>query len=53
MILDSFGDNKKEVKKLFLTILNGGFKNIYSQDAKVNNYLKLFETEIIKIQKHF
>ena len=53
MILDSFGDNKKEVKELFLTILNGGFKNIYSQDTKVNNYLKLFETEIIKIQKHF
>ena len=53
MILESFGDNKKQVKELFLTILNGGFKNIYSQNAKVNNHLKLFESEIITIQKHF
>ena len=53
IILDSFGDNKKEVEELFLTILNGGFKKQFSQDIKVNNYLKLFETEIIKIQKHF
>ena len=26
LILDSFGDNRKTVKELFLTILNGGFK---------------------------
>ena len=38
---------------MFLTILNGGFKRVYSQDVKVNNYLKLFENEIIKIQNHF
>ena len=25
LILDSFGDNRKHVKELFLTILNGGF----------------------------
>ena len=53
LILDSFGDNRKTVKEMFLTILNGGFKNIYSEDSKINNYLKLFETEIIKIQKYF
>ena len=53
LILDSFGDNKKEVKELFLTVLNGGFKKIYSQDFEVNNYLKLFENEIIKIQNYF
>ena len=29
LILDSFGDNRKSVKELFLTILNGGFKDIY------------------------
>ena len=52
-ILDSFGDNRKTVKELFLTILNGGFKKIYSQDVEVNNYLKLFENEIIKIQNYF
>ena len=38
---------------MFLTILNGGFKKIYSQDVEVNNYLKLFEKEIIKIQNYF
>ena len=53
LILDSFGDNRKEVKELFLTILNGGFKDVYSDDNRINNYLKLLEKEIIKIQKHF
>ena len=53
IILDSFGDNKKTVKELFLTILNGGFKNNYSEDSAINNYLKLLEKEIIEIQKYF
>ena len=53
MILNSFGHNRKNVKEMFLTILNGGFKNIYSEDSKINNYLKLLENEIIKIQKYF
>ena len=53
IILDSFGDNRKTVKELFLTILNGGFKNVYSEDSTINNYLKLLENEIIKIQKCF
>ena len=44
---------EKLLKELFLTILNGGFKKIYSQDIEVNNYLKLFENEIIKIQNYF
>ena len=53
LILDSFGNNRKTVKELFLTILNGGFKNFYSNDSKINNYLKLLENEVIKIQKYF
>ena len=53
IILDSFGDNRKTVKELFLTTLNGGFKNIYSEDSTINNYLKLLENEIIIIQKYF
>ena len=53
MILDSFGNDRKEVKELFLTILNGGFKNEYSSDNRINNYLKLLEKEIIEIQKYF
>ena len=44
---------EKTVKELFLTILNGGFKDIYSEDSTINNYLKLFENEVIKIQKYF
>ena len=53
LILSSFGENRKIVKELFLSILNGGFKDIYSDDKQINNYLKLFENEIIKIQNYF
>ena len=53
LILNSFGDNRKYVKEMFLTILNGGFKNEYSSDNRTNNYLKLLEKEIIEIQKYF
>ena len=53
LILNSFGDNRKSVKEMFLTVLNGGFKNIYSDDNRINNYLKLFEKEIIDIQNYF
>ena len=53
LILNSFSDNRKEVKELFLTILNGGFKDKYSNDNRINNYLKLLEKEIIEIQKYF
>ena len=51
--MDSFGDDRKEVKELFLTILNGGFKDSCSDDNRINNYLKLLEKEIIEIQKCF
>ena len=53
LILDSFGDNRKSVKEMFLTILNGGVKDSYSDDNRINNYLKLLEKEIIEIQKYF
>ena len=52
-ILEAFGNNKKSIKKLFLTILNGGFKKIYSKNNRINNYLKLLENEIVKIQEYF
>ena len=38
---------------MFLTVLNGGFKNKYSEDPRINNYLKLLEKEIVKIQEYF
>ena len=53
LILNSFGDNRKSVKEMFLTILNGGFKDIYSDDNRINNYLKVLKKEIIEMQKHF
>ena len=53
LILSSFGENRKIVKELFLSVLNGGFKDIYSDDIQTNNYLKLFEQEIIRIQNYF
>ena len=51
--MSSFSGETKSVKELFLSILNGGFKNIYSDDKQTNNYLKLFENEIIRIQNYF
>ena len=53
LILSSFGKNIRIVKELFLIILNGGFKDIYSDNKQTNNYLKLFENEIIRIQNNF
>ena len=53
LILDSFSNDRKEVKEMFLAILNGSFKDIYSDDNRINNYLKLLEKEIIEIQKYF
>ena len=53
LILSSFGENRKIVKELFLSILNGGFKDIYSDNKQTNNYLKLFEQEIIRIPNYF
>ena len=29
------------------------FKNIYSDDDRIHNYLKSFETEILEMQKYF
>ena len=53
IILESFGDNKKLFKELLLTILNGGFKQNYSDIIRINSYLNLLEKEIIEIQKYF
>ena len=53
LILSSFSEDRKIVKELFLSILNGGFKDIYSDNKQTNNYLKLFENEITKIQNYF
>ena len=53
LILTSFGEDRKIIKELFLSILIGGFKDIYSDNKQTNNYLKLFENEIIRIQNYF
>ena len=53
LILSSFAEDRKSVKELFLSILNGAFKDIYSNDKQTNDYLKLFENEIIRIQNYF
>ena len=53
LISSSFGEDGQIVKESFLSILNGGFKDIYSNDKQTNNYLKLFEQEIIIIQNFF
>ena len=50
LILSSFGEDRKIIKELFLSILNGGFKDIYSDDKQTNNYLKLFENELLEFK---
>ena len=52
LMLSSFAEDRKIVKELFLSILNGGFKDIYSDNKQTNNYSKLFEQEIIRIQNY-
>ena len=53
LILSSFGEDTKIIKELILSVLNGGFKDTYSDNKQTNNYLKLFENEIIRIQNYF
>ena len=51
--LSKISDNKKEAKTLILQMLNGGFKNKYSDDKVINKFLKDFELEIKNIQNKF
>ena len=53
LVLLSFAEDRKSVKELFLSILNGGFKDIYSDNKQTNNYLKSFEQEVIRVQNFF
>ena len=46
-------DNRKEAKTLILQMLNGGFKNKYSDNKDINEFLKDFELEIKNIQNKF
>ena len=53
-ILLKFGDNREQVKEMFLTVLNGGFRRIYNEDDEnINSYFKNFEKEIMEIQNYF
>ena len=48
--LSKISNNRKESKTLILQILNGGFRNKYSDDKDINKFLKDFELEIKNIQ---
>ena len=48
--LNKISNNRKEAKTLILQMLNGGFKDKYSDDKDVNKFLKNFELEIKNIQ---
>ena len=51
--LSKISDNRKEAKTLILQMLNGGFKNKYSDNKDINEFLKDFELEIKNIQNIF
>ena len=48
--LNKISNNRKKSKTLILQMLNGGFKNKYSDDKFTNDFLKDFELEIKNIQ---
>ena len=48
--LSNISDNRKEAKTLILQMLNGGFKNKYSNNRNIIKFLKDFELEIKNIQ---
>ena len=52
-LLNKISNNRKEAKTLILQMLNGEFKNKYSDDEDINIILKDFELEIKNIQNKF
>ena len=48
--LSKISNNRKNAKTLILQMLNGGFRNEYSDDKDINNFLKDFELKIKNIQ---
>ena len=53
LILSSFAEDRKSVKELFLSILNGKSKDVYSDNKQTNNHLKLCEQKVIRVQNCF
>ena len=51
--LSKISDKRKEAKTLILQMLIGVFKNKYSDDKDINEFLKDFELEIKNIQNKF
>ena len=51
--LSKISNNRKEAKTLILQMINGGFKNEYSNNDDVNEFLKDFKLEIKNIQNKF
>ena len=51
--LNKISDDRKKAKTLIIQMLNGGFKNKYSDNKDINKYLKNFELEIKNIQNIF
>ena len=51
--LNKISDNRKEAKTLILQMINGGFKNKYSDNEDINKFLKDFELGIKNIQNKF
>ena len=53
LILSSFGEDRKIIKEIFLSILNGGFKDFYSNKKQTNNYLKLLKMKSLEFKITF
>ena len=51
--LNRISNNRKEAKTLILQMINGGFKNKYSDNEDINIFLKDFELDFRNIQNKF
>ena len=52
-ILKEINDDRATAKKLIISILNGGFLDIYHEDKKLNKFLKNIEEEAKMLHEYF
>ena len=52
-ILKQINDNRNSSKKAIISILNGGFSDVYHEDKKLNKFLKNIEEEAKILHEYF
>ena len=52
-ILKQINSDKMTAKKMIISILNGGFSELYHYDKNLNKFLKDIEREVIQLHEYF